>query len=452
MPNEDTLLHLTVTDQSAAPVAAHLGAWVTVTYDRDAYTRDLLNELFGRVVRYDLWEALVARGWRAVQREVVELADRYSPQYVLCPLSMFELDWSTLVAIRSRGAFVLAWAADDTSRFDNYSRWWTGCVDYFLTSNPAFVKKYERLGARAVYVPCAASPELFQPSVTVRPPLYDITFVGAPIANRVAAVAALREAGLHVRTFGRGWGPLLTLEDMAEVFRRSRINLNFSGSYADCSRKEIKGRVFEITMAGGFLLTENAPSLSDLYVPFEELVPFDSVGDAVTLCRRYLADETGRLQVAAAGQARAAKSHTWRARLEETFSKIAQDIAARGRPAAGAEWVAPAPESEVAAAAAAYHYQWAKARRATESPLWLEEVCVSIDYQPRDLALRAFSVIGRLPIGWDPVLLSSKRACVRLLRPVCRKVAGMTRAKMPRRESCGRDLQPKESDRRPGAV
>ena len=47
---------------------------------------------------------------------------------------------------------------------------------------------------------------------------------------------------------------------MLEIFRNSKMSLNFSKSRGN--EKQIKARVFEITGSGGFCVSEEAPNIS----------------------------------------------------------------------------------------------------------------------------------------------------------------------------------------------
>ena len=86
--------------------------------------------------------------------------------------------------------------------------------------------------------------------------------------------------------------------------------------------KQIKGRVFEIPMCGGFLLTEYVEGLEEWFRIDAEIACFAEVGEAVEKIRHYLSHEEERRQVAESGYRRAIDCHSWNLRLIEVFQII----------------------------------------------------------------------------------------------------------------------------------
>lgn len=101
---------------------------------------------------------------------------------------------------------------------------------------------------------------------------------------------------------------------MAEVFAKSRINLNIS-------LKIIPGgvplRVFDILGAGGFVLTNQQPELYELFTPDRDLVIYEGLEDLYEKVAFYTAHDTERRKIAGQGHKTAAERHTFVQRISE---------------------------------------------------------------------------------------------------------------------------------------
>ncbi len=149
-----------------------------------------------------------------------------------------------------------------------------------------------------------------------------MTFVGGRHGWRPEFVDTLRKEGIQLHTFGKGWNERISFEDMIRLFSESKINLNFSSSSVDPNLKQIKGRVFEIPMCGGFLLTEYAEGLEEWFRIDAEIACFAEVEEAIEKIRHYLSHEEERRQVAESGYRRAIECHSWDLRFLEVFQII----------------------------------------------------------------------------------------------------------------------------------
>jgi len=116
-----------------------------------------------------------------------------------------------------------------------------------------------------------------------------------------------------------------------------RLMPSFTGRYVTCREKalaigeaaivlntmvfgevrSVNARLFEATACGGFVLTHDAPELDRYFVDGEEVVAFTSPSELRELIAHYLAAPDERRRIAAAGQARAHRDHTYDRRLDE---------------------------------------------------------------------------------------------------------------------------------------
>jgi spore maturation protein CgeB len=70
-------------------------------------------------------------------------------------------------------------------------------------------------------------------------------------------------------------------------------------------------RLFEATGAGAMLITEAAPNLADYFEPGHEVVTYDGPADLMEKLRHYLEHDEERKRIAAAGQARSLRDHSY---------------------------------------------------------------------------------------------------------------------------------------------
>lgn len=208
--------------------------------------------------------------------------------------------------------------------------------DILYSSFPHYIPRIEKLGVKAVFMPLAFGPddiwEYFdvqhsQYKFNQRP--YDCVFIGGvgtpshwlhgmDVLNTVASrVPEFKWWGyglsphhlvvLHEKYQGQAWG-----RDMYDILLRSKIVINRHGEVSEGYANNM--RLFEATGCGALLLTEAAPNLSD-YFASNECVTYSSPQDAVMKIKYYLEHESERAAIAARGQKRTLRNHTYANRV-----------------------------------------------------------------------------------------------------------------------------------------
>jgi spore maturation protein CgeB len=172
--------------------------------------------------------------------------------------------------------------------------------------------------------------------------VHDVTFVGQRNTYRDWFCQHLRRAGLTVECFGAEWpNGRLGYEEMEDVFRTSRINLNVSNSRQHDTRylldspanylenrstpkvsEQIKARHFEIAMAGGCQLSNYPIGLEDWLAIGPEIAIYATPDDCVSQAQRLLADPERRIAMAQAAWRRAHAEHTFERRLAAILGEI----------------------------------------------------------------------------------------------------------------------------------
>lgn len=263
-------------------------------------------------------------GRTATEEILLRQVEDFAPDVVYLQ-NLHVLSDDTMAALRHTGALVagqIASAAPEADRLRMF--------DLILTSFPHFVETFRALGVASEYFRIGFDPRVLERLGPV-PPTGDVTFVGALNAirhrhgNRVLAQAARR---LPIEFYGydlRGWPPWSPIRrryrgeswglDMYRLLASSRIVLN--RHIADAREYANNMRLYESTGVGSLLVTDAKVNLADLFEPGREVVTYSSADELVAQVRRYLADADGRREIAAAGQARTLRDHTYAVRMSE---------------------------------------------------------------------------------------------------------------------------------------
>jgi spore maturation protein CgeB len=261
----------------------------------------------------------------------------------------YEIWFETLDLIRTKTpAVVLNWGTDDSWKFTQASRFFARHVDLHVTTDPSAAEAAPPRGLHNVFLSqwatsaTVASEPL--PSSSCR---HDVSFVGSMYGYRAEWIAALRASGIKVSCFGYGTeNGVVSAAEIPEIYRTSRISLNFSGAGQSTGgfndRRQIKARTFEAPGAGGFLLTEVAPGLDRYFRIGREVATFETPTQLVEKARYYLDRPGERDAVARAGHARTMAEHTYERRISEILEKLRPLQARRTQPwTLSAEALAP---------------------------------------------------------------------------------------------------------------
>ena len=188
-------------------------------------------------------------------------------------------------------------------------------LDLTLTAAPEAVDWYRKEGGAALFFPEASDPEIFHPMPDL-PKVHDVSFVGSRYGIREKIVSELRGAGIQVAAYGNGWeNGRIANEDVPRLFAQSRIVLGVSAIGHCPDFVGLKLRDFDAPMSGSCYLTQHNDDLLGLYNIGHEIETYHSVKGCVERAHYLLAHASEREAIATAGFARAARDHTWDARL-----------------------------------------------------------------------------------------------------------------------------------------
>jgi len=276
-----------------------------------------------------------------MNRQLLQIVEAEKPDLIFCVLMTYEIWVETLQLIREgSGAALIHWATDDSWKYEQASRFLAPMFDVHATTYPSAMEKAEKDGLdHFVLSQWAADSSRMAPPLPAEQCRYRVSFVGSTYGNRQQWIGDLKKRGVDVETFGYGWpNGSVAAEKIASIMRESQVSLNFADSGVviedgkPVRSRQIKARIFEVTGAGGVLVTQSADHLEDFFVPGEEIVVFDDVDDLVEKIEYLLAHPDKRDGIAQAGYARTKAEHSY----ESRFEPLIQQAAARRamRPAA----------------------------------------------------------------------------------------------------------------------
>ncbi|MFB0566240.1 MAG: glycosyltransferase [Candidatus Aminicenantaceae bacterium] len=382
---------------------------IVADWDVDIGLGEPLKKLFFRVLRYDFGKNYAEFGVRKMNDEIIELVRAECPKYVMWPSMNYEILESTFQAIRDEGSLILGWFFDDECRFDEYSKWWIPYLDYVLTNDRESVRKYKELGAHAMHFLITSNPRIFRRLEV--PKKYNVSFVGARIADRKIWVDELKVRGIPVEVFGKGWrSGYVSLDEMVKIYNESRVNFCFVKSYSTAygieTRPQMKAKIFDICMSGGFLLCEYIPGIEEHYKIDKEVVCFKNVEEAAEKIRYFLGHEEEREAIAQAGWERAHRDHIQSKWLSRIFDKIEEDKELRSKYSINNPYQFEMP-SDIRRLPSSYHLSWARIlmREGYEKDRWQEELDLALFYNPDSRGVWWAEQIGRLPVFIRPFLI-----------------------------------------------
>jgi spore maturation protein CgeB len=94
-------------------------------------------------------------------------------------------------------------------------------------------------------------------------------------------------------------------------------------------------RLYEATGVGTCLVTDWKENLPELFEPGQEVVAYRSIEECIEKVRHLLSHESERARIAAAGQARTLREHTYQRRMEELLTILERRFCASARAISG---------------------------------------------------------------------------------------------------------------------
>ncbi len=111
--------------------------------------------------------------------------------------------------------------------------------------------------------------------------------------------------------------PVDYVMEMPKVFACSKINLN---PILRCIQSGIPLRAIDIMGAGGVLLSSYQPELAELFEQENEMMMYESIGDAIEKCHFLLKNDDVRMKMAINGQRKVFENFSMENRIEKILA------------------------------------------------------------------------------------------------------------------------------------
>jgi len=233
--------------------------------------------------------------------------------------------------VKRKGIFLAAQVASPLPRSLD-----PGAFDIILTSLPNFVEQFRIAGTRSELFRLGFDPVVLERLGPRPSPEHNVSFVGSVSPDHQSRVAWLEEIAaavdiaIHangasrlpissrVRAANRGevWGL-----EMYRTLARSAITLNhhigIAGPYAN------NMRLYEATGVGTLLVTDAKVNLHDMFEPDREVVVYHDARDCTAKIRHFLNHPDEAAEIAAAGQRRTMREHTYLHRMAQLVDILA---------------------------------------------------------------------------------------------------------------------------------
>lgn len=201
---------------------------------------------------------------------------------------------------------------DDPESSEDLSRPAAWAYDLCLVGNIAELDTYRSWGIKAVrYWPNGFRADGYDPTLTREKILtgnrdVDIAFLGDRLSPwRRERIERFVEAFPNGAYYGRGWPKgFLPEAQRIPLLQRTKIGINIHNSTGP-----INFRTFYLPANGVMQICDNKTHLATLFQLNKEVVGFDTIDEAIELCRYYLAHDDERRQIAAAGWERAVRDY-----------------------------------------------------------------------------------------------------------------------------------------------
>lgn len=264
--------------------------------------------------------------WETAAGRLRRLLAAYRPD--ICIIAdRFYLQGGVDEALAALGVPVCQWVGDrfEPKLFDNRS-----VTHFFYTDSGLLAEAGALADRRGHYLPLAVNPHRFghgrEWAARSPAPL----FIGAWSENREQLLA-----GVHtpLAIYGKGWQRLrgtphrihaanIPLSRVARLYGEHRYVLNVINSNNIVSGLNM--RCFEAPAAGACLVTDNVADLPRCYVGGEEVVVYPGAEALDDTLAALAADDLRAQAIAARGQARCLRDHTYAQRVRAMIEVAAQ--------------------------------------------------------------------------------------------------------------------------------
>jgi len=243
--------------------------------------------------------------------KILNYVKKIRPEVIFCHQSSYEIYSETFDIIRSIcSPIIINWCSDDSWRYKQHSALIARSFDFLITTYQKAHNNNNNNNINSILSNWGCADNWFiKPRKNISY-LYDVCFIGSAYMDRKKMIKNLKDLGIHVECFGKGWGNIIDDNEYPKIINRSKININFSKSRGN--QLQTKARVFEITGAGGFCLSEKSNELKYFFKEHYEIATFNNLIDLKNKIHYYLLRSDERKNICNNSYLRCRKNYNYR--------------------------------------------------------------------------------------------------------------------------------------------
>lgn len=306
----------------------------------NSYTQGITNNYPNAIVM-DYFNLYFEKGKSGFEQSILETITTHHINLLFINFVSGDLTFDIAFLERlCKQCFIMMNFYDTELFFEPIDRYYAQCADLVLLPTASyFTHSYSLLGIPAISTLSLFDSTLYKKQTIIKD--IDVSFVGdVSKKSRRDFIEYLRLKGYQVEVFGHGTvHGNISFEKMIEIFNRSKINLNFSDtidermfnthSNTDYSlvpnimryMTQIKGRSIEIALCGGFILSQHATGIEELFNA-QEIALFKSKEELAEKIAFYLKEECQRVVMSKNAHQRALKDYDSTKAFARLFSTL----------------------------------------------------------------------------------------------------------------------------------
>ncbi|MDD5688010.1 MAG: glycosyltransferase [Elusimicrobia bacterium] len=227
----------------------------------------------------------------------------------------FYFDVTFLERLR-KNIFIVVLTSDTSHFYEVRDQYYAQAMDLLLITNYTTELKLRQIGINSIIYFGWFDTNQYK-KIDNSSKEIDVSFIGQlkGKVGRLEYINYLLENGINIKIFGYGSSVgLITIEKKTEILNRSKINLVLTGVTEETMltknhkinrrKKQIKANIFEAAFCGGFVLSEYAYGIENLFEVGKEIVIFRDKEELLEKVRYYLKHEEEREKIAKKGYER----------------------------------------------------------------------------------------------------------------------------------------------------